>query len=132
MDASSFAGSPQVLISETRNHSPAKWAMATANLLVDFAHLAGPRKDAAMRLRDSVAQALEPYHTMNQVSARLASRYCADPHDHLIDRAVDAVLDVTDQSHWADHFQRSEIIQIMRQIIARHFQSSRALEFTKE
>jgi hypothetical protein len=123
----------QILITNGGPHPASKWAMASANQIIDVSMLDGDRLIQAEKLKFTVADILEAYHALNQEAQRQSiaedpARLFDDYDFSRVDAAVAAVLHATETTPWATHYAQVDVIDVVHEIIVRHFASGQQIE----
>lgn len=125
-----------VLITNGGPHSPEKWAVATAEMIVPIApEMSGDRLLAAKELQVAIIKVLVPHHAkVQQVEkaalAKLGDERLDAPHDEDIDptAAIEAIQAAAEGTPWEDHFLKPEVIDAIGHIIASHFATASDIE----
>jgi len=123
-----------VLVTDDGPHSPADWARATADQIVDISAEAEETKiREAERFRGQLVALLTHHHerVQSSESARLAdsARYAEplDPSEY-VDVPVREIVDLASGYSFADHFANPETQQYLRDVLASHFATSMNIE----
>lgn len=126
----------RILVTDNGPHPPEKWAMTTAEMLVDIdpTNMDGPRLMQAQKLQLAVAEALVPHHTMVQSDEKSNIAANADhistPHDveQYLDRAVDDIVAASRDTLWAAHFAEPDVQSAIKQTLRSHFATAQHIE----
>lgn len=124
-----------VLITNGGPHSASKWAEATASHIIDIAsHVAGERREHAIKLQAAIIDVLEKHHTTVQHGERLKlqgtdghARLAIPCHEHehcSVDDVVEDICLAAKGTPWEADFQKSEMITGLAQLVASHFATS--------
>jgi len=123
----------QVLATNGSPHPPRKWALATAELIIDDTALYGDRYVAAQQLKLKIAEILATHHALNQIDER--TLIAKDPtiildgyHFNRLDDAVRDVIQATRLTEWHDHFEQAAVIGVVTEIIGKHFATAQKIE----
>jgi hypothetical protein len=125
----------RVLITNGGPHSSETWAMATAEQIFDIgSSVAGDRLMQAQKFQLTIAEALVPHHEAVQVNERekLADNveHINTPHDieDYLDSVMHDIVAAAQGTPWQDHFNRSDVQDAARQVIAGHLLTNLHIE----
>lgn len=133
-----MSGRVVVMATDGGPHAPDKWAVVTAEHIVDIDPMLQQRDSgrymAARRLQIAVAGALVPHHAKVQRHEqdhlkRSAERFSAelDASEHL-DDAIAAIQAAARGTLWEAHFQDPAVVDAMCFELHRHFATSMDIE----
>lgn len=125
----------KIMVSDNGPHSPEKWAIATAEIIVDIdSGIAGNRLIQAQKLQTAIAEALVPHHTTVQVDER--SKLATDvshihtPHSakEYIDQVMKDIVGAAKGTPWENHFVNPQVQETIAEIAANHFMTAQHIE----
>ena len=126
----------RILVTDNGPHPPEKWAMSTAEMIVDIdpTHMDGPRLMQAQKLQLAVAEVLVSHHAMVQSDEKsnIAANveHIAGPHDveQYLDKAVDDIARTARGTPWEAHYAEPEVQSAVKQTLRSHFGTAQHIE----
>lgn len=127
-----------VLITNGGSHPAEKWAEATAAQLIRIGESASPEAlTGGRKLEVAIIDILEGHHRSNQSGevAKLEEhgpdRYVhdIDPNEHVdIVAVAQSIFDAAKGTQFSTHFERPEVQQYVRDVLASHFATAQDVE----
>jgi hypothetical protein len=128
----------QVMILKTDGgpHSPETWAVATANMLVPLdENMQGARLLQAEKLKVAIAEAMVPHHSniMTNERSKLTENGAAHypspfGSEEDVNAAVASIQAASAGTPWADHYQKPEVTEALKDVLHNHFSTAQDIE----